>query len=163
MFRRTLLRTCLALTLALSAGSAMAEQQAHQIHMMHQTSHVEVEDITKMFRFEPDYLVIQPGDTVRFSGTVGEHTITSVARMLPEGAEEIEINSTPSKEIRFDIPGVYGLKCRVHNRYGMVALLIVGTPESNLEQARTFRLKRFGKKRMTQLLDKAAEEFSLQQ
>ncbi|WP_271272381.1 plastocyanin/azurin family copper-binding protein [Aliamphritea hakodatensis] len=163
MLRHILFRSCLALSVALSASAAMAEQQAHQIHMMHQTSHVEVEDITRMFRFEPDYLVIQPGDTVRFSGTVGEHTITSVSRMLPEGAKAIEINSTPSKDIRFDIPGVYGLKCRVHNRYGMVALLVVGSPENNLEEARTFRLKRFGKKRMTELLDQAAEEFSLAQ
>ena len=150
------------LTTLLISGLAQAESQAHKIHMMHQTSKVEVENIHEMFRFVPDYLVIQPGDTVRFSGSVGEHTITSVARMLPEGAEEIEINSTPSKDIRFDIPGVYGLKCRVHNRYGMVALLIVGSPVDNLETARTFRLKRFGKKRMDELLDRAAEEFNLQ-
>ena len=43
MLRRTLLRSCLAVSVMLSAGVAMAESQAHQIHMMHQTSHVEVE------------------------------------------------------------------------------------------------------------------------
>ncbi|PVZ71970.1 plastocyanin/azurin family copper-binding protein [Pelagibaculum spongiae] len=111
-----------------------------------------------MFRFEPDYLRIQPGDTVRFTGSMGQHTVTTVKGMLPEGVKPVEIHSIPSKDIKFDVPGVYGLKCRVHNRYGMVALLVVGDPSSNLQQARKFRLKRFGKKRMNELLHQLEHE-----
>ena len=149
------MKTMLLTLLVLISDLAIAEP--HTIHMMHQTSNVEAEDINHMFRFEPNYLRIEPGDTARFSGTVGEHTITSVQRMLPQGVEHIEINSLPSKDIKFDIPGIYGLKCRVHNRYGMVALLVVGEPV-NLEEAKTFRLRRFGKTEMEGLLLKLEEE-----
>ena len=64
--------------------SNLAITESHTVQMMHQTSNVEAVDINHMFRLEPNFLRIEPGDTVRFRGTMGKHTITSVQRMLPQ-------------------------------------------------------------------------------
>ncbi|MEH6444823.1 MAG: plastocyanin/azurin family copper-binding protein [Oceanospirillaceae bacterium] len=140
------------------SGNALAETKQYKMHMMHQMSKVDTNDINEMFRFSPEYLHIEVGDTVRFSGSTGQHTVTTVPGMLPDGAEKIEIHSIPSKDIAFPKPGIYGIKCRVHNRYGMVALIVVGDASVNLGAAKNFRLTRFGKKKMQQLLERAEAE-----
>lgn len=161
-------RSSLILSLCLSLQALMQPQlaqasdnenaKAHQIHMMHQMSNVEATDMNEMFKFSPEYIKIAEGDTIQFNGSMGQHTVTTVPGMLPEGAKKIEIHSIPSRKIIFSKPGVYGVKCRVHNRYGMVALIVVGDGKANLEQAKKFRLTRFGKKKMQQLLERAQKE-----
>lgn len=82
---------------------------------------------------------------------------------LPEGVEPITISYQNVSDIKFDKPGVYGIKCKVHHRYGMVALIVVGDPAGNLEQAREAALKRVsrrGQDKMQRLLDRA--EVSIQ-
>ena len=37
--------------------------------------------------------------------------------------------------VTFDKPGVYGIKCTPHYGMGMVALIVVGDPSSNLKAA----------------------------
>jgi pseudoazurin len=141
-----------------SYAQTVSETKEHKIHMMHQTSDVAATDMHEMFRFSPEYLKIEVGDSVSFNGSTGQHTVTSVPGMLPEGAEKIEIHSMPSKQIAFQTPGIYGVKCRVHNRYGMVALIVVGEGGENLAAAKKFRLTRFGKKKMQQLLVQAEKD-----
>ncbi len=124
----------------------------------HQMSNVEATDMNEMFKFSPEYLKVAVGDTIKFNGSMGQHTVTTVPGMLPERAEKIEIHSIPSKEIEFTKPGIYGVKCRVHNRYGMAALIVAGDAKANLAQAKKFRLTRFGKKKMQQLLVSAEND-----
>lgn len=146
---------CAGVILLLSGLPWCANADAkHMIHMVHQTTEVETDDVYHMFRFEPNILRVNAGEVVRFMGSTGEHTVTSVQGMLPEGAQKIEIHSSPKRDIRFDVEGVYGIKCRVHNRYGMVMLLVVGDPSVNYEAAKAAprgRLKRYFKPLFEQL------------
>ena len=41
-------------------------------------------------------------------------------------------------KIQFDIEGVFGYKCTPHYILGMVGLIVVGNPSSNLDKAKAF-------------------------
>ncbi|NOH95540.1 plastocyanin/azurin family copper-binding protein [Vibrio sp. 99-70-13A1] len=126
--------------------------------VIEQVMDMNVENIDKMYQFIPDYVEIQPGDKVLFKGTVGSHTAHSIQGMLPEGAKPIMISGSNAQEVSFDKPGVYGIKCKVHHRHGMVALVVVGDPSVNIVEARAAAKKRVSRRsqqKMQDLLDKA--------
>ena len=76
--------------------------------------------------FEPDYLAIAPGDTVKFLATNRGHNAATIAGMIPgEGKkfigkidQEIEVTLTES--------GIWGVKCSPHYTMGMAMLIQVG-------------------------------------
>ena len=105
-----------------------------------------------MMVFEPDLVKIQPGDTVTFVATDPGHDAQSVPGMLPEGAQPFEGKIGKDLTVTFTQPGVYGVKCKPHYVMGMVALVVVGDPSSNLEAAK--KVKNPGKagKLFTELL-----------
>ena len=55
-------------------------------------------------------------------------------KMMPEGAAEFAGKMNEEVAVTFDLPGVYGVKCKPHYGMGMVALIVVGTP-ANLDTA----------------------------
>lgn len=141
------------LVFAILAAPSFAETK-----VIKQVMDMNSENIDKMYQFIPDYVEIEPGDSVVFQGTVGSHTAHSIQGMLPEGAEPVMISASKSSAITFDKPGVYGIKCKVHHRHGMVALIVVGDPSVNIEEARAAakkRVSRKAQKKMQALLDKA--------
>jgi pseudoazurin len=85
--------------------------------------------------FEPAYVQIQPGDTVKFIAADKGHNAESIDTMMPEGATSFvgKINEEPN--VVFDKPGVYGVKCKPHYGMGMVGLVVVGQPD-NVEKAK---------------------------
>ena len=91
------------------------------------------------FRFEPPVLLVARGDTVRFVPDSRLHAVKTVAGMLPAGANPWHGRMGEEVEVRFDRPGVYGLKCPAHYQVGMVALVIVGNDPANLREARSVR------------------------
>lgn len=126
--------------------------------VIRQVMDMNVENIDKMYQFIPDYVEIQPGDTVKITGSMGAHTAHTIPGMLPEGAEPIGVANASISDIVFTKPGVYGIKCKVHHRHGMVALIVVGDPSVNIEEARAAakkRVSRRGQDKMQKLLDKA--------
>ena len=129
-----------------------------ETQVIKQVFDIKTADLDAMYQFIPDYVAIDVGDSVRFEGTVGSHTAHSIQGMLPEGVEPITISYQKVSDIKFDKPGVYGIKCKVHHRYGMVALIVVGDPSVNIEEARAAALKRVsrrGQDKMKRLLDRA--------
>jgi|TARA_Y100000588_G_C13736016_1_gene703537 pseudoazurin len=146
----------LLLILSIIAAPSFAETK-----IIKQVMDMDSENIDKMYQFIPDYVEIEPGDKVLFKGTVGSHTAHSIQGMLPKGAKPVMISGSNAQEITFDKPGVYGIKCKVHHRHGMVALVVVGDPSVNLEEARAAakkRVSRRAQKKMQLLLDKAEEK-----
>lgn len=89
--------------------------------------------------FEPDFLVIAPGDSVKFIATHKSHNAASIDGMVPEGYAGFKGKINEEIEVTFDQPGYYGIKCSPHFGMGMVMLVKVG--EAALTDAiRTFEV-----------------------
>jgi pseudoazurin len=88
--------------------------------------------------FEPAFLRIAPGDSVRFVPTDKGHDAASIDTMMPDGAVPFAGKMNQEIVIAFDKAGVYGVKCRPHYGLGMVALIVVGEP-TNIDAARAIK------------------------
>lgn len=104
-----------------------------------------------LFRFSPAYVELNPGDSIRFLNSLGKHTVLSMENMMPEGAKPFAISHQKVAEVKFEKPGIYGIRCRVHYRYGMVMLVKVGKELPNLEQAKKAKVGRRAKKKFKEL------------
>lgn len=113
------------------AGAAYAEE--HEVLMLNRGSDGEA------MVFEPAFLKVAPGDTVRFVPTDMSHNSEAVLGMLPEGAEAWKGKINEEIAVTFDAEGVYGVKCLPHYALGMVALVQVGEDLSNLDEALTVK------------------------
>lgn len=82
--------------------------------------------------FEPPLVQVQPGDTVHFIATDKSHDVESVKGMLPDGVEPFKGKMSENFDLTVTKEGVYGVKCTPHFPMGMVALVVVGDPSSNL-------------------------------
>ncbi len=87
-----------------------------------------------LYQFVPNYYWIEPGDVIRFLNSTGNHSVKSTPGIWPEGAERVDLQHKESYDVKMTVPGVYGFKCKVHSRHGMFALVVVGSPDSNLKQ-----------------------------
>ena len=79
--------------------------------------------------FEPDFLAIKPGDSVKFIATHKSHNAASIDGMVPEGYAGFKGKINEEIEVTFDQPGFYGIKCSPHFGMGMVMLVKVGEAE----------------------------------
>ena len=85
--------------------------------------------------FEPAFVKIAPGDTVKFVSTDKGHNAESIKGMLPEGAAPFVGKNNEDIAVKFEQEGVYGIKCLPHYGMGMVAMVVVGNP-GNIDQAK---------------------------
>jgi pseudoazurin len=106
--------------------------------------------------FEPSYLKIAPGDTVRFLATDKGHNVLSIDGMSPEGAAPFKSKMNEDIAVTFDKPGVYGFECKPHYGMGMVGLIVVGDPV-NLAEAQAVPQKGKAKKRFETLFGNAGQ------
>ena len=83
--------------------------------------------------FEPSLVKIEPGDTVKFVSVNKGHNAETIKGMLPADATPFVGKLSQDLEVKFDKPGVYGVKCLPHYGMGMVALIVVGTPANQDE------------------------------
>ena len=110
----------------------------HQIKMLNGSS-------DDMFKFEPAVLKIKKGDTVKWIATEPTHNTASIKEMLPKGAKSWNGKMNEEISVKFDVEGLYGYACTPHVMFGMVGLIIVGDPNSNLEKSKAYALKQEGK------------------
>ena len=103
--------------------------------------------------YEPAFVTIQPGDSVRFLSVDKGHNAETIAGMLPAGATPFKGKINEEIVVRFTKPGLYGYKCLPHLGMGMVGLVQVGAA-SNKPQvlAEASKLPGLGKKTMATLL-----------
>ena len=85
--------------------------------------------------FEPAFVKIEPGDTVKFVATDKSHNAETIKGMLPDGAAPFLGKMNADVVVKFEQAGVYGVKCAPHYGMGMVAMVVVGTP-ANIDQAK---------------------------
>ena len=84
---------------------------------------------TGMFFFEPNFVEIAPGEEITFLNSRADHTVTSIKGLWNEDTPTVSIGGKPSATVRFDHPGIYGITCRRHGRYGMAMFVKVGEPD----------------------------------
>ena len=115
----------LLLTTALLCSSALA--QTHEVKMLTRSA-------TAGMVYEPDYLQIAPGDTVKFIPTQSGHNAATLPELLPEGAQPFAGKINQQIEQTFTVPGLYGIQCVPHLAMGMVMLIQVGKPSDQPPQ-----------------------------
>jgi pseudoazurin len=98
--------------------------------------------------FEPNFLAIQPGDTVTFVPTDKSHNVETIKDMIPEGAEPFKSKVNEAFTVTFDLPGLYGIKCTPHFAMGMVGAIAVGDDLPNLDAARAVKVPNKAQERL---------------
>ncbi|WP_343561917.1 plastocyanin/azurin family copper-binding protein [Kiloniella sp. b19] len=119
-----------------------------------------------MFRFAPDLLKVEIGETIAFMNSRGEHTVHSVKTLWPAGVPEVAISNAEEALVDFPKRGIYPFRCRRHGQYGMVMLVVAGAVTTQelqdfhvlLDEA---RLKRREKAAFERLLQQAEEQYSV--
>jgi pseudoazurin len=103
--------------------------------------------------FEPAYLKVAPGDSVKFLATQKGHNAESLPGMAPAGAAAFKGKIDEEFTVKFTKEGVYGYKCLPHLGMGMVGVVQVGKAANKADAAAAAqKLPGLGKKRMTALL-----------
>lgn len=91
----------------------------HEVHMLNRGQ-------SGAMVYEPAYLRLAPGDTVRFVPTQPSHNAATIDGMLPAGATPFKSKINQPFEVTLTAPGAYGIKCSPHVAMGMVMLIEVG-------------------------------------
>ena len=105
--------------------------------------------------FEPAMVKVAPGDTVKFVATDKGHNAETIKGMLPADATPFLGKNGEDVAVTFDKPGIYGVKCLPHYGMGMVAMVVVGTPD-NVDAAKAVPQPGKAKQVMAGLFEKLA-------
>ena len=133
------------LSLAWPAVTQPASAAEHEIRMLNREE-------AGIMVFEPAFLEVAPGDTVHFRAVDKGHNAASIDGMVPEGGIAWKGGLSKDVTVTLDALGVYGVRCVPHYGMGMVALIMVGDPSSNLEAAIQVKHPGRAKRRMADLL-----------
>ncbi|MBJ6127419.1 pseudoazurin [Microvirga splendida] len=105
--------------------------------------------------FEPAFVKINPGDTVKFLASDKGHNVETIDTMVPEGGKTFVGKMNEEVSVTFDKPGVYGYKCKPHYGMGMVGMIVVGDA-ANADQAKAATHPGKAKQVFANLFDKLA-------
>ena len=134
--------------LTLAAVPAAAKE--HQVKMLNKGSD------GSLMVFEPAFIKIAPGDTVKFLATQKGHNAESIAGMAPAGGTTFKGKINEEISVKFNKEGVYGYKCLPHLGMGMVGVVQVGKAVNKGQAvAAAAKLPGMGKKRMVALVARA--------
>jgi pseudoazurin len=148
--RKSMMAVVAATLLAGTAfGVLPATAAEHQVQMLNKGT-------DGPMAFEPSFVKIAPGDTVRFLATDKGHNVLSIEGMSPNGAAPFKGKMNENITVTFDRPGVYGFECKPHYGMGMVGLIVVGDP-INLADAQAVPQKGKAKKRFETLFGNAGQ------
>ena len=81
--------------------------------------------------FEPAFLNVEKGSTIRFIPTDASHDSTSI--LTPEGADDWQGENSKELVVTLDVEGVYLYKCTPHAMMGMVGVIQVGEATNKAE------------------------------
>ena len=84
--------------------------------------------------FEPDYLVVRPGDSVKFIAASPGHNAATIDGMIPGEGERFVGRINEEIEVTLTQEGIWGIRCSPHYTMGMVMLIQVGdTPATKAD------------------------------
>jgi pseudoazurin len=103
--------------------------------------------------FEPAFVKVAPGDTVRFVPVDKAHNAEALPSMIPAGAKPFKGKMSEELVVPFTVPGLYGYKCLPHFGMGMVGLIQVKSVGNKAAvAAEAAKLPGLAKARMAALL-----------
>lgn len=140
------LATLAFVAVAMAAVATPAFSAEHEVKMLNKGS-----DGQTMV-FEPAFLKVAPGDTVKFVPTDKGHDAETIPGLLPDGAVPFKGKMSQEVTVTFEKPGLYGYKCTPHLGMGMVGLIQVGDDASNTAAVEGAKLPPLAKKRMSGFL-----------
>jgi pseudoazurin len=83
--------------------------------------------------FEPAFVKIASGDTVKFVATDKGHNVEAINGMLPDGAATFVSRNGEDISAKFEQEGVYGVKCLPH--YG-ICMVVMVSASAKVDQAK---------------------------
>lgn len=128
------------------AGQSSEGAQTHEVQMVNKDPE------GRAMQFDPAYLKIALGDSVKFVATDKGHNSETILGMVPEGAETWKGKINEEIIVTFDKEGIYGYKCLPHFALGMVGIIQVGDSTENFDSAETVKLPGKAKLRMAELV-----------
>ena len=143
--RKTMMLATAAVLMTMAGGAYAAEIEVKMLN----------KSAEGVMVFEPALVKVAPGDTVKFVATDKGHNAETIKGMLPADAAPFLGKNGEDVAVTFDKPGVYGVKCLPHYGMGMVALVVVGSPD-NVDAAKSVPQPGKAKQVMAGLFEKLA-------
>jgi pseudoazurin len=145
--RNNIMRSILVGVALTFATLTTAQAEIHEVKMLNRGA-------AGPMVYEPDFLAIRPGDTVKFLNASSGHNAVTIDGMTPEGHPGFKGNLNEEIEVALEQEGFYGIKCSPHFAMGMVMVIKVGEgalSESFMEADLPARAR----KRFEEILDRA--------
>ncbi|HEX2841226.1 pseudoazurin [Hyphomicrobium sp.] len=130
------------------AGPASAEE--HVVKMLNNNGK------GKFMLFEPEFIKVNVGDTVKFVPTNKGHNAEMIPGLWPEGAAEFKGDLNEEAVLTIDKPGIYGIKCLPHYPMGMIGMVVAGEP-TNKSQLDSYKPVATAEKRYEALKAQAGQ------
>ena len=128
-----MIKTIAAAAIALALSSATVFAAEFEVKMLNKGA-----DGSPMV-FEPNFLKIAAGDTVKFVPTDKGHFAQTLKGAVPEGVEEFKSKLNAETVYAPPADGVYIIKCTPHLAMGMAMVIQVGAP-TNLDAVKAIKL-----------------------
>lgn len=138
---RMMMKATFGMALALAAMATAVNAADFEVHLLNKGK-------DGMMVFEPGLTKVAKGDTVTFVPTDKSHNVETVKDLLPAGAQPFKGKMNETVKITFDVEGAYVVKCAPHMPMGMVGLIVVGDPKSNLDAIKTAKLPKKARERI---------------
>jgi pseudoazurin len=143
---KTISAVAVALTMMAGVPAWAAE---HTVQMLNKDSE------GRAMQFEPAFLKVAPGDTVKFVPTDKGHNSETIEGAMPEGAEAWKGKLNEEITVTLTEEGLYAYKCAPHFAMGMVGVIQVGESTENAEAIRGANMPARAKTRVEELLTEA--------
>ena len=144
------LMSATALTAAPLTALAQTAPATHVVEMMNKDP-----DTGERMVFRPDFLQVNPGDTVRFVPKDNGHNSLTSPDMIPAGTDGWKGKINKEIEVTLDTEGAYGYHCLPHFSLGMVGLILVGNASGNYEAVKKGKMLGQAKKRYADIFARA--------
>jgi pseudoazurin len=141
MKMRRLATAVIGMTMAMAAMASNAAAADFEVHMMNKGK-------DGAMVFEPGLTKIAKGDTVTFIPTDKGHNAETVKDLIPAGATPFKGKMSETIKITFDVEGAYVVKCAPHVGMGMIGLVVVGDPKSNIDAVKAAKLPKKARDRL---------------
>lgn len=138
---RMLMKAAVGVAFAVAAMATAANAADFEVHLLNKGK-------DGMMVFEPGLTKIAKGDTVTFVPTDKSHNAETFRDLLPAGAKPFKGKVNETIKITFDVEGAYVVKCAPHMPMGMVGLVVVGDPKSNIDAIKTAKLPKKARERI---------------